>query len=298
MTTHLAHLAQQILNKPLLIHPDKANVILAALADRLGITKISRASVMEDDEGGATFEVYDTTPGAMAGQGSNPRLGYDKAQGVALITIAGTLVHRLGTLRPYSGMTGYDGIRQNVLMALADPEVNGILLDLDTPGGEAAGCFDLVDTLYAARGQKPIWAICNEMAYSGGMAIASAADRIIVPRTAGVGSVGVVVVHMDWSDAVADAGLKVTIITYGARKADGNPFERLPESVQSRIQSDVDTIGALFVNTIARNRGISAKAVRDQQAACFMGQAGVDAGLADAVMSPEDCFAEFVESLS
>lgn len=298
MTAHLAHLAQRIMRTPLVIHPDKADVVLAALAERLGIAKINRARVMEDDEGGTTFEVYDTTPGAMAGPGANPRLGYDKAQGVALITIAGTLVHRLGTLRPYSGMTGYDGIRQNVLTAVADPEVKGILLDLDTPGGEAAGCFDLVDTLYQVRGEKPMWGMVNEMAYSGGVAIASACDRVIIPRTGGIGSVGVVVVHMDWSDAVANAGLTVTIVTYGAHKADGNPFERLSKAVQSRIQSDVDTIGTLFVDTIARNRGISAKSVREQEAECFMGQVGVDAGLADAVMSPEDCFAEFVESLT
>jgi ClpP class serine protease len=73
--------------------------------------------------------------------------------GVAVIPICGTLVQKLGSLRPYSGMTGYDGIRQAFLTALADPEVNGICLDIDSPGGEVAGCFDLVDEIYNARGK-------------------------------------------------------------------------------------------------------------------------------------------------
>ena len=48
-------------------------------------------------------------------------------------------MQKLGTLRPYSGMTGYDGIRQNFLEALSDPAVEAIVLDIDSPGGEVAG---------------------------------------------------------------------------------------------------------------------------------------------------------------
>ena len=140
-----------------------------------------------------------------------------------MIQVEGTLVQKLGTLRPYSGMTGYDGIRQNFLEALSDPAVEAIVLDIDSPGGEVAGCFDLVDTIYAARGEKPIWSVLSESAYSAGYAIASAADRIVVPRTGGTGSIGVISMHVDWSQALTEAGVKVTFITYGERKADGHP---------------------------------------------------------------------------
>ncbi|TOL42864.1 serine peptidase, partial [Vibrio parahaemolyticus] len=71
----------------------------------------------------------------------------------------------------------------------------GICLDIDSPGGEVAGCFDLVDLIYELRGKKPIYAILSENAYSAAYAIASAADKIYVPRTGGVGSVGVIVIH-------------------------------------------------------------------------------------------------------
>ena len=172
--TSLAHIAQRMFNVPVAIHPAKAEIIVAALSERLGIARIDRLVNSGDDGAQA---------GAFGVEGGNPRAGYDVAEGIAVIPVSGTLVHKLGSLRPYSGMTGYDGIRQNLLMAVADPDVKGILFDIDSPGGEVAGCFDLVDTIYKARGTKPIWAIVDEMSYSAGYAIASAAERVITPRT-------------------------------------------------------------------------------------------------------------------
>ena len=215
-----------------------------------------------------------------------------------MIQVEGTLVQKLGTLRPYSGMTGYDGIRQNFLEALSDPAVEAIVLDIDSPGGEVAGCFDLVDTIYAARGEKPIWSVLSESAYSAGYAIASAADRIVVPRTGGTGSIGVISMHVDWSQALTEAGVKVTFITYGERKADGHPEIPLSKEALTRFQADIDTMGALFVATVARNRGMSAEQVRQTEAGTFMGEAGVSAGLADAVMSPDAAFRSLIESIS
>ena len=285
----LAHIAQRMLNVPVAIHPKKAEVILGALADRLGIASVSR--LMENEPAPMMLD--------MGGRSSrSSSAGYDVEQGVALIPIAGTLVQKTGTLRPYSGMTGYDGIRQNVLTALTDPEVKGILLDVDSPGGEVAGCFDLVDTIYNARSVKPIWAVVDEMAFSAGYALASAASRVLLPRTGGVGSIGVVVMHMDYSDAIAEAGLRVTIITHGDRKADGNPYQRLSRDVRGRIQADIDTMGALFVSTVARNRNLSQDSVRDTEAACYLGAAGVEAGLADEVASLDAAFESFGGSLS
>jgi hypothetical protein len=222
-------LAQRLFNVPLAITPGKAEVIMAALAGRLGIGQIERLgnaapSMMEDDDYG------------YADPGRNARKGYEVVGGVAIVPVCGTLVQKLGTLRPYSGMTGYDGIRQNFLTALTNPDVQAIMLDIDSPGGEISGCFDLVDTIYKARGKKPIWSILNESAYSAAYAIASAADRIVVPRTGGVGSIGVIWMHMDWSKALTSAGFKVTFITYGDLKADGHPEIPLSEDARKRFR--------------------------------------------------------------
>jgi signal peptide peptidase SppA len=283
-----AFLAQRLFNVPLAIAPGKAEIIIAALSDRLGITQIERLNphVMEDDD------IYFTA------QGNNPRKGYDVVGGVALIEISGTLVQKLGSLYPWSGMTGYDGIRQNIVTALGDPEVKAICLMIDSPGGEVAGCFDLIDAIFSARGRKPIWSILNEKAYSGAYAIASATDKIIVPRTGGVGSIGVIWMHYDFSKAIDSAGIKVTIVQYGATKADGHQEIPLSGDALARFQGDIDYMGELFVNTVARNRGMSADAVRNTQALTYLGQAGVEIGLADAVMAPDAAFAALLAEIN
>ncbi len=279
---NLPHLAQRIFNVPLAIHPLKAEVVMAALTDRFGITRISSASNWSDDDTDSFSKKAKET-------------GYEVVAGVAVIPIQGTLVQKLGSLRPYSGMTGYDGIRRSFLTALDDPDVKGICFDIDSPGGEVAGCFDLVDEIYQARGEKPIHAILSESAYSAAYALASAADCICVPRTGGVGSVGVIVIHVDWSQKIKSDGLQVTIVTYGDRKAESNPYQPLSDVARDAIQSDVDDIGKLFVSTVARNRGISEKSIRDTQAACFMAAAGVELGLADMVMTPDAAFRQLLK---
>jgi signal peptide peptidase SppA len=217
---------------------------------------------------------------------------------VAVIEVCGTLVQKLGSLRPYSGMTGYDGIRQNFLTALTDPAVKAIVLDVDSPGGEVAGCFDLVDLIYQARGAKPVWALLNESAYSAAYAIASACDRIVVPRTGGVGSIGVICAHVDFSKALAAGGIKVTFITYGDRKADGHSEIPLSAEALERFQADINTMGELFVNTVSRNRTLAAEKVREMQAGTFLGASGVSMGLADAVMAPDAAFRALIAELN
>lgn len=278
---NLPHLAQKLFNTPLAIHPQKAEVIVSSLTERLGITQIRSAMMENDDEYFSRKARKDS--------------GYDVLEGIAIIPVYGTLVQKLGTLRPYSGMTGYDGIRRVFLTAVNDPEVKGICLDIDSPGGEVAGCFDLVDLIYAERGKKPIHAILSENAFSAAYAIASAADKIYVPRTGGVGSVGVIVIHCDWSQHIKDDGLKVSIITYGNRKAESNPYVALSDGAKAAIQHDVDEMGRLFVSTVSRNRGLSETVIRNTQAACYLAAEGVQMGLADVVASPDVAFQELMK---
>lgn len=278
---NLPHLAQRLFNTPLALHPHKAEVVMAALTDRFGLTRI---------QSNADWDCDDDDTFSRKGRDC----GYDVIEGIAVIPVQGTLVQKLGTLRPYSGMTGYDGIRASFLTAMNDDAVKGICFDIDSPGGEVAGCFDLVDEIYAARGAKPIWSILSENAYSAAYALASAADRIIVPRTGGVGSIGVIVMHVDWSQRIKSDGVQVTIITFGSRKAESNPYEALSEEAKKAIQSDVDEMGRLFVSTVSRNRGIAERTIRDTEAACFLAADGVQLGLADQVASPDVAFRDLL----
>jgi signal peptide peptidase SppA len=287
-----AHLAQRLFNVPLAIHPAKAEIIITALAERLGVTHLFRADSNAVDRAAFVFaeEYQEQTVNSFA-----PLRGYEVVEGAAIISVEGTLVHKLGCLRPVSGMTGYDGIRQNFLTALADPAVTSIVLDIDSPGGEVAGCFDLVDLIYSARGEKPIWAILNECAYSAAYAIASAADYITVPRTGGVGSIGVITMHVDWSKALAAGGIKVTFIQYGERKSDGHPEIPLSDEARTQIQQDIDAMGELFVATVARNRGLLLEAVRDTEALCILGTDSLVYGLADEIMAPDAAFRKLLD---
>lgn len=290
----LPHLAQRIFNTPLAIHPRKCEVVIAALAERLGIASMTRISGESVALAPMAFEDDDE----FNRHGRVADFGYDNVAGVAVIPVCGTLVQRLGYARPYSGLQGYDAIRAAFLCAMEDPDVRAVVLDCDSGGGEVAGCFDLVDEIHQARGTKPIHAILGEVAYSAAYALASAADHITVPRTGGTGSIGVVCAHVDFSKALSASGLNVTFITYGARKTDGALEKPLSDEALTRFQTDIDALGEMFVDLVARNRGIAASKIRAMEAGTFLGLAGVTAGLADAVMAPDAAFRELLDSLA
>jgi signal peptide peptidase SppA len=295
--TNLPFLAQRMFNTPLAITPGKAEVVMAALADRFGITRLFRVDGNSIDLADAAVASQVIAGDSFGGPRDSDRRGYEVIAGVAVIPVQGTLVQKLGTLRPFSGMTGYDGIRANLSMALEDDAVRAIVFDIDSPGGEVAGLFDLVDAMYDSRGTKQIDAILSESAYSAGYAIASACDKIYVPRTGGTGSVGVICMHVDFSKALTAAGIAVTMIHYGDRKADGHSEIPLTKEALSRFQADIDSMGELFVDTVARNRGMKASAVRATQATTYLGTAGVEIGFADAVMAPDKAFQSLLSEL-
>lgn len=269
--------AQRVFGVPLLLHPARAIELARFVSEREGIEVTAR------DEGS-------TPPGR-----DRP---YEVIEGIARLPIEGTLVHKSGWMDALSGLTGYNSIRAMLDQALADQEVRGIALMVNSPGGEVAGMFDLADRIYEARGQKPIWAILDESAYSAAYALASSAEVVTVPRTGGTGSIGVIAVHTEYSRALDKSGVTVTVMRYGEKKARANEVEPLTDETREAEQADIDRVGEAFVGLVARNRGISAEDVRNQQAATFMGESGVDRGLADIVASPDTALQLFQETIN
>ena len=159
----LPHLAARLFGAPLLIHRPKLDVILSVLGSRVGLPDLSvPTGFAPPDRNAAQSE-------SSAGQ-----------SGIAVIPIYGTLVRRTQGLEAQSGLTSYAGITQSLETALADPSVAAILLDIDSPGGESSGVFDLADRIRAATAIKPVWAVANDMAFSAAYALGSAASRLIV----------------------------------------------------------------------------------------------------------------------
>ncbi len=104
--------------------------------------------------------------------------------------------------------------------------------------------------------------------------------------------------HVDFSKALTSAGIKVTFITYGDRKADGHSEIPLSDEAYERFQADINQMGELFAQTVARNRGIKADKVRETQAATYMAADGVAQGLADEVMAPDAAFRALLAELA
>ncbi|KAA8387047.1 S49 family peptidase [Acetobacter tropicalis] len=222
-----------------------------------------------------------------------------RVDNVAIIKISGVLLpgSSNGFGWWYAGATFYDDIGTAFDLAIKDEGVKAIVLHIDSPGGTVAGCFDTAEQIYLARSQKPIVAIVDEMACSSGYALASAAETITLPRTGEVGSIGVVSMHVDITGALEQDGIKVTTFQFGDRKTDGYPTTPLSDEAIKSQQADTDRLGDLFVSTVARNRGLKPEAIRDMQAAVYRGQLGVEAGLADAVMSRTDAFTDLLKNL-
>ncbi len=186
-----------------------------------------------------------------------------------------------------SWFDGYDAIVERFREALAsDSPV--IMLRIDSPGGECAGLLDAVDKMRALaslRADKRVVAFADESAYSAAYALACVAPEIYIPRSGGVGSVGVIAVVADqvgWND---QHGLNVAVITNGDRKADCHPDIPLSAEALAGVQADVDTLAGHFRALVSSSRGISDAAIVALEAATFMGDAALEAGLADGVMS-------------
>lgn len=172
----------------------------------------------------------------------------------------------------------------------AAPEpAKAIILDIDSPGGEAAGATAAHRKIQAI-GKKykiPIYAFANEMACSAAYELASAADEIWLPDTAEIGSIGVIATAFDRTAQNEKLGLDIRLITSGAYKADSHPDRVLDDDIVGRIQAKVDQLAAIFFEIVAEARGTSPEAVADLQAATFIGQKAVDVGIADGVASRE-----------
>jgi signal peptide peptidase SppA len=218
--------------------------------------------------------------------------GYAIIDGIALIEISGGL-----TYRAYSWWTtSYLDIRDSFRAAMADERAEGILFLIDSPGGEVAGLFDLVDEIYHARGTKPIIAVADEAAFSAAYTIASAADEVYLPTTAQVGSIGVIAIHIDQSGYDKNLGLHYTAIFAGDHKNDYNPHETLKADGKEVLQAHVDKIYDLLTATVARNRCMKQAAVIATQAGFYMGDDAVAAGLADGILSARDIMTKMSSS--
>jgi signal peptide peptidase SppA len=208
--------------------------------------------------------------------------------GVAVLPINGPIARHANLFSAISGATSIDLLARDFTAALNNSSIRAILLHMDTPGGEVNGVAEFADMVYAARGKKPIYAYVGGLCASAGYWIGSAADVIICDQTAMLGSIGVIAAVPD--PAYDSAGDVVFVSSQSPKK---RPDPTTAEG-KTDIQSTIDSLAQIFVETVARNRGVTADTVLESfgQGGVFVGKDAIAAGLADRLGSYEDVLAQ------
>jgi len=288
---YLPMLADRVLNRPLLIHPAKAETIMSVLEGRI---------TLGDMDDGSKPDASRFKGGYTKPDGKMTR--FTRVSGnTALITVDGSLVNRGAWVGASSGMTSYEGIAAQIDDVAGDRSIANVVFDINSYGGEATGMAALATRIRALRKAKHVVAVINDVAASAAYGIASSADEIVISETSVVGSIGVVMLHIDRSREMEAKGLKPTLIHAGAKKVDGHPFGPLPENVRADMEKDVMAFYSQFLQLVEAGRGytnqrrksrLSAEQARATEADTFIGEESITLGLADRLGSLDDVLAD------
>ena len=287
-------ITSRFINRPLLLHPQTASDFLTLIEGRLDLPAAAAQIAPARPEASRFVGSYERE----SGEG---RRRWTRAAGkTAIVTIDGSLVNRgpwIGT-DLCTGMVSYEGIGAQIDEIAAEAragKLENLVLDINSYGGEATGMAALAAKIGALRKIMHVVAVVNDVAASAGYGLASPADRIIVSPTSIVGSIGVVMMHLDRSGELSQKGIRPTLIHAGAKKVDGNPFGPLPENVRADMQRDVLAFYDQFLGTVEAGRGkarLSAKKARETEADTFIGAEAVARGLADEVGTFDEVLAD------
>jgi signal peptide peptidase SppA len=232
---------------------------------------------------------------------NNKSLGYTIIDGVAVIPIDGVISKRMNLFTQISGGVSTQLLQSDFAAALEDPLAHSILLLIDSPGGSIDGLQQAADDIRAARGVKPVYAFADGLMASAAYWIGSAAEKVFsASDTTAVGSIGVIAKHTDYSKSQERDGLKVTDIYAGKYKAVGSPDAPLSDEGRAVLQSQVDHAYSVFVDAVAKNRGVPTRTVLDKMAdgRIFIGKQAVEAGLVDGIASMPEVIAQLTKRRS
>lgn len=218
--------------------------------------------------------------------------------GIAVVPVQGILSQKFDFMSAWCGWTTYEGLEDIVENVAADARVKGVLLDVESPGGETVGMLDACDALIELNGIKPVWAVANGAAYSAAYAIAASSENLCVPRLAGVGSIGAVTVHLDESGSDEKLGLKYTATFSGARKIDGWEHAPLSTEAKAAAQGRVDHCRDQFAELVGRQGRISKEQALATEAGIFLDQFAVEAGLANEIASFDEALAKLTQAVA
>lgn len=215
---------------------------------------------------------------------------YTVDNGVATIDISGSLVNGSAGFMVYFGAIGYYDIRNALVRAVKDPEVQAILLNFNTGGGDVAGCHECSQLISRVNAVKPVITYTGSAMCSAGLWLGSQAQFIVAAQTATVGSLGIIMVHVDRTEQLKMDGIKATVIRAGTEKALASPYEVLSTKAFDNLKSQADELYSIFLDQVAKGRGMESSAADTAfgQGREFLGKAAKRVGLVDAVGTFED----------
>lgn len=212
--------------------------------------------------------------------------GVQNAPKVGVIEVFDSLVSKSASAA--SGMTSYQEIAAQIDYAVVQG-FSQIVFNIDSPGGEAAGLFSLTDKIrkLTDSGIKTT-AYVDGMACSAAYGIFAACSETFATETSIIGSIGVLLVHVDTSAKDAAEGKTYTIFRSKSEKALGDSHSPLTEQVSNKIQGLLDTMDTAFNNDISMSRGLSVDQIKSMKGSEFMAVTGQELGLVDNIVSGFD----------
>lgn len=217
---------------------------------------------------------------------------------IALIKVHGSLSNRDSIWNQFFGITSYNEIRNAIVDTVQDEAIKSIVLDMDTPGGDAKGVNDLADFIKMADKQKPIETHISGSAFSAGYWIASATRRISGGKMSEAGSIGVISVIVNLAKKYKKEGYDIKVFRGGKYKALGNPFEEMTKTAEKIYQAKIDTMEGFFLDAVSENRGIPRSKVKSQvgEGLTFFAKEAVNNGLMDEVITFDELFGRLIKS--
>lgn len=307
MNFMMPHIASRLFGSLLMVEPAKLQAFLVGLGGRIvdggvsldGIDAVDHVAFSRGRPSDAMGRVGDPLGRAFESAGRGDRL-VPKVGNVGVIGVEGTLIHKGKFIGQDSGETSYEGLQTQIARAARDTSIKGVVLEVDSFGGEVAGAFETARMIADLSVQKPTIAILTDFALSAGYLMASAARQVVMGETGAAGSIGVVTMHVDMSKQLDSRGVKVTLVSSGTHKTDGHSAAPLADDVREAMQARVDRSRELFAATVASFRGarLDKKAAMATEAQVYHGEAAVDAGLVDGIIDPQRAFAEFIKSVN
>lgn len=214
------------------------------------------------------------------------------ADNVAILPVVGPLAPRASFANSFTGAVSVQSLSYDFNVAMADPEVDAIILNIDSPGGEITYISEFAEQIYKAQGKKSVIAYVGGMGASASYWLGSAAKEIVLADTAEVGSIGVVAAYRDARQREQKEGVKRYEIV-SSQSPNKRPDPSTNEG-RAQIQRIVDNLADVFISAVAKHRGIEPKDVLDNygQGSMFVGSDAIERGLADRIGSLELLIAE------